>query len=161
MPAQSIQDRARGAILRVFIGDALWVWVLIDTMISPSFAATRATGSTTIPIPHQIGARKVQGRSIVAGGFHPRFHVRTFCGTYTLIARRGASSLIVGPLKGLIAPSQIQCCWRYQFTLSLVDSLMGRGFKPSSAKVSEGSKCMERFVSRTPVTVAIGMQWEM
>jgi hypothetical protein len=37
-----------------------------------------------------------------------------------------------------------------QRTASLADSSIGRGFKPSSAKVAEGSKCIMRFVSRTP-----------
>ncbi len=43
-----------------------------------------------------------------------------------------------------------------QATASASDSRIGRGCKPSSARLRDESKCMVRFASRTPVKVAFG-----
>src|SRR5579875_4080891 len=44
-------------------------------------------------------------------------------------------------------------------TVSASDSVTGRGRSSSSARLRDGSKCIQRRGSATPVTVAAGARW--
>ncbi len=52
MSNKTIEDRASGAIMGAFIGDALALVLTGIVTISLNFAATTAIGSTAIPIPN-------------------------------------------------------------------------------------------------------------